>query len=218
VAALERLAHERGVSHALEGVVRAAVGEIDQVGDEVSTHFFGVDEVGHAELARDLFARGVDVDADDHVRADHLRRLNHVEADAAEAEDDHVGARFDLRGPQHCAHARGDAAADVADLVEGSVLADLRERDLGQDRVVRERRAAHVVMDLSGIVTSGNTESALAPSGEPCATMGAAVIAPPRLRSSSGNVCPALLTVSFFARGSIMHTHAVIMSFCFPAP
>jgi hypothetical protein len=37
--------------------------------------------------------------------------------------------------------------ADVADLVERRVLADLRQRDLGQHRVVRERRAAHVVVD-----------------------------------------------------------------------
>ena len=46
----------------------------------------------------------------------------------------------------HRADAGGDAAADVADLVERRVLADLRDRDLGQHGEVREGRAAHVVM------------------------------------------------------------------------
>src|SRR6185503_3376329 len=45
------------------------------------------------------------------------------------------------------ADARRHAATDVADLFEGRVLADLRQRDLGQHRVVREGRAAHVVVE-----------------------------------------------------------------------
>ena len=55
---------------------------------------------------------------------------------------------LDLRGPQHGADAGGDAAADVADLVERRVRAHLGQRDLGQHGVVREGRAAHVVVDL----------------------------------------------------------------------
>src|SRR6185312_4095358 len=39
------------------------------------------------------------------------------------------------------------AAADVANLVERRVLADLRDGDFRQHGVVGERRAAHVVMD-----------------------------------------------------------------------
>ena len=70
-----------------------------------------------------------------------------VEADAAEAEHDDVGARLDLGGVDHGADAGGDAAADVADLVERRVLADLRDRDLRHDGEVRERRGAHVVKD-----------------------------------------------------------------------
>ena len=90
---------------------------------------------------------GIEVDADDLVRADQLRALDHVEADAAEAEDDDVGAGLDLGREQHRADAGGDAAADVADGVERRVVADLRQRDLGNDDVVRERRRAHVVQD-----------------------------------------------------------------------
>src|SRR4026207_1225250 len=43
---------------------------------------------------------------------------------------------------------RGPAAADVADFLEGRVLAHLGERDLRQHGVVGERAAAHVVMHL----------------------------------------------------------------------
>ena len=101
----------------------------------------------HAELTGQLFARRIDVDAHDHVGARHPGALHDVQADAAEAEHHHVRAGLDLGGEDHGADAGRDAAADVADLVEGRVLADLGQRDLGHDRVVREGRAAHVVMD-----------------------------------------------------------------------
>ena len=76
------------------------------------------------------------------------RALDHVQADAAEAEHDDVGAGLDLGRVDHGADAGRDAATDVADLVERRVLADLRECDLREHGVVRERRAAHVVVDL----------------------------------------------------------------------
>ena len=99
-------------------------------------------------FSRQLAPRRIDVDADDHVGADHARALDHVEADAAEAEHHDLGARLDLRGVDHRADAGGDAAADVADLVEGRVLADLRQRDLRHHGVVGEGRGAHVVVQL----------------------------------------------------------------------
>src|SRR5688500_20356094 len=45
VAALQRLPHEVDVSHALEAVIRAAVGQRDQVGDEVLLDLFRVPDV-----------------------------------------------------------------------------------------------------------------------------------------------------------------------------
>ena len=90
MAALQRLAHELHVADALEGVVGAAVGQIDQMGDEIALNLGGIDEVGHAEVLRQArFA--VDVDADNHVGADQPGALDDVETDAAEAEDDAVG-------------------------------------------------------------------------------------------------------------------------------
>ena len=70
---------------------------------------------------------GIEIDADDHVGADQAGALDHVEADAAEAEHDDIGARLDLGRVDHRADAGRHAAADVADLVERRVLADLRQ-------------------------------------------------------------------------------------------
>ena len=147
MAALERLAHQLDVADALEAVVGAAAGELDQVRAPDRRRLRRVDEVGEAEAARDALARGVEVDADDRVGAGQPRALHDVEADAAQAEDDDVGAGLDLGREDDRADAGGDAAADVADLVEGRVLADLGDRDLRQHRVLRKGRAAHVVVD-----------------------------------------------------------------------
>src|SRR5581483_6878848 len=57
-----------------------------------------------------------------------------------------VGARLDLGGVDDRPDAGGHTAADVTDLLERGIFADLRHRDLGQDREVGERRAAHVVV------------------------------------------------------------------------
>src|SRR6185436_19832384 len=139
VTALERLAHQPDVADALEAVVGAAAGELDEVRDQIALDRLGVDEVGHAELAPDRLARGIDVDADDLVGADQARTLDHVEPDAAEPEHHHVRAGLDLGGPQHRTDAGGHAAADVADRRERGVVADLGERDLGEHGAIGER-------------------------------------------------------------------------------
>ncbi len=63
----------------------------------------------------------------------------------------HLAPGFDLGGVDHRADAGRDAAADVADLVERRVGADLRHCDLRQHGEIREGRAAHVVMQLAAI-------------------------------------------------------------------
>ena len=103
----------------------------------------------HAETLAPFLLRIVDVDADDHVGAGKPQSLDDIEADAAEPEYDCLGAGLDLRGVEHCADAGRDAAADVANLVERGVLADLRNRDLRQHREVRERGGTHVMVQLA---------------------------------------------------------------------
>ena len=99
----------------------------------------------HPEPLRELALGRVEVDADDDVGPHQTQALDDVETDPAETEDHAVRARLDLRGVDHRPDAGSDAAPDVADLVERRVLAHLRQRNLGQHRVVGEGRRPHVV-------------------------------------------------------------------------
>ena len=85
MAAFQRLAHHLNITGAVEAVVRTAAGQAHQMLDHVA-HIARVHEVGQAELPPPPLLVGVDVDADDLGRADHLRALDDIEADAAEAE------------------------------------------------------------------------------------------------------------------------------------
>jgi hypothetical protein len=102
----------------------------------------------HAEaLAPGLFLR-IHVNADDHCSAGEAKALDYVQADTAETKHNALGARFDFRRVDDGADAGGDAAADVAHLVERRVLPDFRHRDFGQDGEIRECRTAHIVVNF----------------------------------------------------------------------
>src|SRR5262249_36125966 len=76
----------------------------------------------------------------------------------AEPEHHDIGTWRDPRGIDHRADAGCHAAADVAALVEGSVLADLGNCDLGQHGEIRKSRASHVVIDrLAPVAEAGRT-------------------------------------------------------------
>jgi len=90
----------------------------------------------------------IDVNADDHCGADEAKSLDDVQADAAETEHNTFGASFDLCGIDYRADAGGDAAADVAHLVERRVLPDFRHRDFRQNGEVREGGTAHVMVNF----------------------------------------------------------------------
>src|SRR5882672_1535458 len=148
MAAFERLAHHIDVADAFETVVRTAVRKVHQMRDEVVAGLLRIDEMRHAEFFAERLALRIEIDADDLVGPREPRALDHVQADAAETEHHDARAWLDPRRVDDGADARRDAAADVADLLERRVLADLRDRDFRQHREVRERRATHVVMDL----------------------------------------------------------------------
>jgi len=74
-----------------------------------------------------------------------------------------------IGGEQHRAHAGGDAAADVADLVERRVGSDLGQRDAGHHDVVGEGAGAHVVQD--GLAIDRETRRAV---GHQALALGAA--------------------------------------------
>src|SRR5690606_9715891 len=197
VTGLQRRAHDVGVAGAVEGVVGPAAGQLDQMGHQVAGDVLRIDEVGPAEAAAPFLFRRVDVDPDNHVGPDHLQPLDDVQADAAEAEHHAVGPRLDPSRIDHRADAGGHAAADVAGLVERRVLADLRHRDLGQHRVVREGRAAHVVGDRLALVG----EAAGAVGHQPLA------LGPPDGRAQVGLAAQARLTLAAFGR--VQRDHVV---------
>jgi hypothetical protein len=62
----------------------------------------------HPEALGHRLLRRVDVDADDHVGTREPQPLDHVEPDAAEAEDRGRRPDLHLRGVDHGADARGD--------------------------------------------------------------------------------------------------------------
>src|SRR6202030_4244369 len=99
--ALERLAHQVNIADALEAVIGPSFGQVDKVGHEITLHLLGVDEMSHAELARERFARRVEVDTDNHVGAGHASTLDDIEPDAAKPEHHDIGSRLDLGGVDH---------------------------------------------------------------------------------------------------------------------
>src|SRR5207342_2377210 len=153
MATLERGPHHLGVAGRIECVIGPAVGQFDDLGNDIlARHALGIEEVRHAELPAPLLTRRVDVDADNPIGADHFGTLDDVEADPAEAEHDDVGARFDLGRLDHRADAGGDPAANVAAGLERRVLTDLGDRNLRQHGEVRKGRAAHIVKDGLALV------------------------------------------------------------------
>src|SRR4029079_7916146 len=105
MAALERLAHQLAISDALDAVIGASLRQFHQVTHDVTLDLLGIDEMRHAELARQGFPRRIDIDANDHVRARHAGPLDDIEPDAPEPEDDDVGSGFHLG----CVDHRSDA-------------------------------------------------------------------------------------------------------------
>ena len=78
--------------------------------------------------------------------------MQDVKPDAAKAKDDCGGTHLNLCRVDDSAHARGNAAANVADLVKGRILPDLGQGYLRQHRIVREGRAAHIMVNGFALV------------------------------------------------------------------
>src|SRR5690606_18177786 len=89
VRALERGAHHFDVADALEAVVHAPAGHLDDDLLDRLVMVLRVDAVGGAHLPRQLELGGVDVDGDDAAGLRLLRALDHRQADRAEPEHGH---------------------------------------------------------------------------------------------------------------------------------
>ena len=142
---LDRLAHHGHVAGRLEGVVGAEAAR--QLQD-------ALDRVRAAEhrLRRTLPLRQLEplvgeVDADDALGALEPAAGDRAKADHARSEDDARRARLDGRGLDRSTEAGREAAGEERRALERRLRVHLRERDLGHDRVLGERRRSHEVAD-----------------------------------------------------------------------
>src|SRR3546814_10795798 len=128
-----------------------------------------IDAVGRAHRARLVELGRVGIDGDDAPGLRLHRALDHRQAQRAEAEHRDTVAGLYLRRVVHGPDAGGNAAAEQADLLRRRLLVDLRQRDLGHDRVLAEGRAAHVVVQRLAFV-----REATAAAGHPALALGGA--------------------------------------------
>src|SRR5204863_6298050 len=78
MAAFQGLPHRLHIADAFEAVIGAALCYIDEIGHEIALHLLRIDEMRHAELLGERAAARIDIDADDHVGADHTTALHDI--------------------------------------------------------------------------------------------------------------------------------------------
>ena len=138
MAGFKCLPHHRGIASAIKGIIGPAIGQRDQMRNDIALNILGIDEMRHPEPLAPFLARRVDINADNHVRSRHPRTLQHVEADSAQPEHDDIVTGAHFCRVDHGANACRHPAADVAAGVERRVFADLGDRDFRQNREVGE--------------------------------------------------------------------------------
>lgn len=149
VASLQGASHDLDVSGAIESVVETAVGDLDEMGDDVLvTEFGGVDEFGGAKLLGPLFLLVVGVDGDDSGSASVDGTGDDGETDTADTEDGDVGTLFDIGSVGGSTPTGGDTTSEKAGLVAGSLRVDGYKRVLRNDGVLRKGGASHKVEKL----------------------------------------------------------------------
>lgn len=168
MAGLEGGAHNTDVTGAVEGVVAATVGHLDEMLlDALAVELGRVDEVGGTELAGPGLLAVVHIDGDDLAGLVLHTTLDDRETNAAGTEDGNVGALLDLGGDGGSAVTGRDTAAQQAGAVEGSLGGDGDDGDVGHDGVLREGGSAHEVQD---VLAAG--PEACGPIGHDTATLG----------------------------------------------
>src|SRR5206468_2650007 len=127
----------------LESVIGAAVRDLAHLLH--SALVVGVHRVGGAEGNGELEALIDYVHRDDCLRAGDLRSLDHIEADAAAADNNNGTTGRYLRVVEGGAETRGDGATDKGRVVEGEVVADGNAAALRHHGVLSEAAdLAHV--------------------------------------------------------------------------
>lgn len=106
VSGLQSLSHRDDVADALERVVQSTVGQLHQVFLEWLRDVFRVDELGGAELLRNLELARVDVDADNASSTSCLASHDDGQTNSTESPNGARASWFDSSGVQSCTIAR----------------------------------------------------------------------------------------------------------------
>ena len=123
----QRGPHDMDVTDALERVVDAPPGHLDQHLLDRLVIVLGVDAVGRAELTCQLELRRVGVDRDDAACLGLTRALDRGETDAAQTEHGNRVTRLHLGGVVDRADAGGDTAAEQTDFIQRCLRIHFRQ-------------------------------------------------------------------------------------------
>ena len=135
--ALQRLTHHISIARCVKGVIRTAIGELNDFFNHiVRADLFDIDEVRHAEITGDLFAPRIYINADNLVGSNQFRALNNVKTNPAETKDSNIRARLNSCRPHHRTNASGDTATNVTRFIERGVFADFCNRKFRQHREI----------------------------------------------------------------------------------
>lgn len=146
VAGLQSSAHDADVASAVEGVVATAIGHLNELLDNsLSLELGRVHEVSGTKLLGPSLLVGVDVHNNDLASFVDDSTLDDGQTDAAGTEDGNVGALLNLGGDTGSTVAGGDTATEQAGSVEGSILLNGNDRDVGDDSVLGEGGGSHEV-------------------------------------------------------------------------
>ena len=149
MARLKGCAHDLNITCAIESIVTASVGHLDQLLlNTLIAEFAWVDEVSGTKLVAPFLLLIVHVHDDDFARAILHGPLDDRKTDAAGTEYGHVGALLDLGCDDSSAVARGDPTTKEARSVHGSLVCDGDDRNIRDDGVLRECGRAHEVQKI----------------------------------------------------------------------
>lgn len=158
VASFQSGTHHADITSAVEGVVAATIGHLDQLFlDSLAVELGRVDKVRGTELASPFLLRIVDIDNDDLASLVLDRTLDDGEANTSSAENSDVGALLNLRGHNGSTVTGCDTTAQKAGSVGGNLGSNSDDGDVGDNGVLREGRGAHEVEQVlaTGLETRG---------------------------------------------------------------
>lgn len=159
VAGLKGGTHHTDVTGAVESIVAATVGHLDEVLlNGLAGELGRVHEVGGTELARPGLLAIIDINGDDLAGLVLDSTLHDGQTDTARTEDSDIGAFLDLGGHHGRTVTGGDTTAQQTGPVGRDLGSDRNDRDIGNNGVLGEGGGTHEVQDVlaAGLEAGGS--------------------------------------------------------------